>query len=194
MNTTYKRFIHVALIGSALFTSCSRPTAYFQRGPAEAFNPRTTQTVPTVAPLPVVPSPTESVIPEQVEQAQSTAYVRNDNKQVASKKLGKRIDHMKHLIVASQGTQQLVTVATPRKLNLVERAVLRKLNKQISHRLAPAHPEKAMLTKAPILIGGAVLLIGGLFLLILGTGTVAFIGLIASLIGALGVILGLFEY
>lgn len=42
------------------------------------------------------------------------------------------------------------------------------------------------------LIGGLVLLIGGLILLIAGTGTVAFTGLILSLIGALGVILGFF--
>ena len=101
---------------------------------------------------------------------------------------------MKHLLAASHSTLAPTAVAAPRKLNLIERIVLKKVNKKISHRLAPAHPDKAMLSKGPILIGGAVLLTGGLLLLIMGSGTVAFIGLIASLIGALGVILGLFEY
>ena len=42
------------------------------------------------------------------------------------------------------------------------------------------------------MIGASVLLIVGLLMLIAGTGTVAFIGLILSLIGALGILVNVF--
>ena len=61
------------------------------------------------------------------------------------------------------------------------------MNKQISKQLAPNHPEKALIGKGK-LIGSLVLLVAGLLMLILGTGTLAFIGLIIGLVGALGVI------
>ncbi|MVM32818.1 hypothetical protein GO755_22445 [Spirosoma sp. HMF4905] len=69
--------------------------------------------------------------------------------------------------------------------------MLKKINRQINHQLAPNHTEKTTI-RPVILIGGIILLIGGLILLIAGTGTAAFIGLIIALIGGLGTILGLF--
>ncbi|AUD07342.1 hypothetical protein CWM47_16630 [Spirosoma pollinicola] len=69
--------------------------------------------------------------------------------------------------------------------------MVKKINKHIRKQLAPNQPEKAMLSKGK-LIGGIVLLIAGLIMLIAGMGTVAFIGLILSLLGFLGVIVGLF--
>ncbi|WP_245859442.1 hypothetical protein [Spirosoma aerolatum] len=193
MTTTCKQFLVAALFGTALFTSCSRPTAYFQRSPVETVQARTSQTTNPAA-TPSIPLLTESVALETVANNLPVTYARTDSKLIASKKLGKRIERMKYLLATAHGMQEPAAVATPHKLNLVERIILKKVNKKISHRLAPAHPEKVMLSKGPILIGGAVLLIGGLLMLIMGSGTVAFIGLIASLIGALGVILGLFEY
>ena len=72
--------------------------------------------------------------------------------------------------------------------------MFKKMNKQINRQLAPAHPEKAMLSRGYLIGGGAVLLIGGLLLLIIGTGTAAFIGLIIALVGAVGLILALVGY
>ncbi|QJD81449.1 hypothetical protein HH216_20800 [Spirosoma rhododendri] len=68
--------------------------------------------------------------------------------------------------------------------------MLRKVNKQISRQLAPNQPQKAMIKKGK-LIGSVVLLIAGLLMLIFGTGTLAFIGLIVSLVGAVGTIVSL---
>ncbi|MBD2754011.1 hypothetical protein IC230_13975 [Spirosoma sp. BT704] len=70
--------------------------------------------------------------------------------------------------------------------------MLKVINRKISRQLAPSRPEKAMVNRPIQVIGASVLLVGGLLLLILGSGTVAFIGLILSLVGGVGVIVGLF--
>ena len=85
----------------------------------------------------------------------------------------------------------LQATKAPHKLSGMQQLMLRKLNKHISKALAPSHPEKALVSKGK-LISSIVLLIAGLLMLIMGTGTLAFIGLIVGLIGALGTIVSLF--
>jgi hypothetical protein len=75
-------------------------------------------------------------------------------------------------------------------LTSVERLVLRKVNNKIRHQLAPNHPQKALINKGK-LAGSLVLLIAGLLMLILGTGTLAFVGLIVGLVGAAGLVVSL---
>ena len=78
----------------------------------------------------------------------------------------------------------------PRRMNLVERLIVKKMNRKISHQLAPNSPQKALISRGKLIVG-IVLLVGGLAMLIAGTGTVAFIGLIVGLVGALAILVGL---
>lgn len=92
---------------------------------------------------------------------------------------------------STRETTSPATTHAVRKMNGVQRLLLKKLNKRIGQQLAPNHPEKA-LVKTGKLVGSLVLLIGGLLMLILGSGTVAFIGLIVALVGGVGTIVSLF--
>ncbi|UFH52845.1 hypothetical protein [Spirosoma sp. KNUC1025] len=173
------------LIGVAIFSSCSRPTAYFQRGsygPLSTYNAPTAQSTTLSAELPT---------PVDATSSQTEAYVRADDKLSSTKTVDGRMARVKSLLAANHTMPVAKATYPARKLNVVGRFVLKKLNRKIGKQLAPNNPEKTMIRQLP-LIGGIVLLIGGLVLLIAGTGTAAFIGLIVALIGAVGVITGLF--
>ncbi|MFD2935002.1 hypothetical protein [Spirosoma flavum] len=191
MTTPFTQHLCAALIGIAVLTSCSRPVAYFQRGSVDLSATLNTQSGDIPTPAQVSAAPTEPLMQANTTSTHLDAYVRNDSKLVLNKTLSKRMDRMKKLLASTHGNLEPTANYALRKMNVMERLVLKKMNKKIGQQRVSSNPEKAMGNRVH-LIGGIVLLIAGLVLLIAGTGTGAFIGLIVALVGALGLILGLF--
>ncbi|GAB3940299.1 hypothetical protein GCM10028805_01840 [Spirosoma harenae] len=123
---------------------------------------------------------------------QLDALARNDSKLANNKALQKRLSRIRTMLATTNTTDKLAaTNATEsKKMNLVERMMVKKLNKKISKQLAPANPEKAMVSTGT-LATGAVFVIVGLLLVLLTTGTAFTIGLIALLVGAVVLLVGL---
>ena len=78
-----------------------------------------------------------------------------------------------------------------RKMNLMERLMLKKVNKTIRRQLAPANPNHPMANRN-ILIIGVALAVGGILLFALTNGVGAFIGTIALAVGLILVLVDLF--
>ncbi|GAB3781207.1 hypothetical protein GCM10028818_34870 [Spirosoma horti] len=200
----FSKHIVVALLGVAVFSSCSRPVAYFQPSAREHFASAPAKVVPvtqteTAAPVAVQTTATASVTTPSEQVAQTTtaleqmdAMVRNDSKLSADKSVQKRLNKVRTLLAANSAKAALTPTEAnaPKKMNLVERMMLKKMNKKISKQLAPANPEKTMVNSGT-LAGGAVLVIIGLLLLILTSGTAATVGLVAVLVGAVILLIGL---
>jgi hypothetical protein len=196
------------LLGSALmitlFAACSRPVAYFQPSAREHFATTQSKTAPattTETPVPVVAetiapvetvTPTEPVVKASAALDQMDAMVRNDSKLAENKTVQKRLNRVRTLLASASAKASLTPteVNAPKKMNLVERMMLKKMNKKINKQLAPANPEKAM-ANSGTLAAGAVLVIIGLLLLILTSGTAATVGLVAVLVGAVILLIGL---
>ncbi|WP_420147757.1 hypothetical protein [Spirosoma sp.] len=185
----------------AAFTSCSRPTAYFQPSAREHFATNTAKpesAKPVEAPAPAAVTPAVAAAPaEQVTQAnaaldQVDALVRNDSKLAADKSVQKRLNRVRTLLATTSAKNNLSPTGTtaPKKMNLVERLMVKKMNKKISKQLAPANPEKAMISTGTLAVG-AVLVIVGLLLLLLTTGTGVTVGVISLLVGAVILLVGL---
>ncbi|WP_460912035.1 hypothetical protein [Spirosoma areae] len=202
MNTLSK-CLCALLIGTAFMLSCSRPVAYFQPSAREHFAASTATTAPApvaeisalVAETPAPASVNSSVgqLPEAtVALNQLDALVHSDSKVVAHKTVQKRLNRVRNLLTAASAkTERSPTeISTPKKMNLLERLMVKKMNKQINRQLAPANPEKTMISTGT-LATGAVLVILGLLLLLLTTGTGATVGLIALLAGAVVLLVGL---
>ena len=190
MTSTFTQHLCVALLGVAVISSCSRPVAYFQRAPVDSYTASNTQAVAVVTPTQAVTTPAPPLAEVNSTITQLETYVRNDSKLSLNKALSKRMVRVKKLLTSTAQPLESKATSAPRRMKLVEKLILRKMNKQISRQLAPNHPEKAMISTGK-LIGGLVLLIAGLIMLFAGTGTVAFIGIILSLIGALGLLVSL---
>jgi len=200
----FSKHIVAALLGTAVFSSCSRPVAYFQptarehyaTAPAKAAPvAQVEMAAPVAAQTPAtatVAAPSEQVAQTTAALDQVDAMVRNDSKLSADKTVQKRLDKVRTLLAASSAKAALAPTEAnaPKKMNLMERVMLKKMNKKISKQLAPANPEKAMVNSGT-LAGGAVLVIVGLLLLILTTGTAATVGLVAVLVGAVILLIGL---
>ena len=203
MNSTFTKHLFTALMGVAILSSCSRPVAYFQRGPVEHYNTAKTETV-AVQPADVaVAAPAEAVAAtpvaaatsaEQVAQANKTmsqieAYVRNDNKLAADKKLNKRMERVKDMLATATAKASLAPNATTstKKMNLLERMATKRIDKQIKHKLSP---ERTMAKSA--LTVGLIIAVAGLILILVnatGIGVIALIvGLAVVLLSLLGVI------
>jgi len=200
----FSKHIVAALLGTAVFSSCSRPVAYFQptarehyaTAPAKAAPvAQVEMAAPVAAQTPAtatVAAPSEQVAQTTAALDQVDAMVRNDSKLSADKTVQKRLNKVRTLLAASSAKAALAPTEAnaPKKMNLMERVMLKKMNKKISKQLAPANPEKAMVNSGT-LAGGAVLVIVGLLLLILTTGTAATVGLVAVLVGAVILLIGL---
>ena len=187
MTSTLTQHLCAALLGVAVLSSCSRPVVYFQHGPAEPFTTSNPQPVP--APVQAIAALDQPPAQANTTIAQPEVYVSTDSKLATHKTVSKRMIRLTTLLTSTAGTLNPKATNAPHKMNLMDRLVLKKMNKQINRQLAPNHPEKAMINTGK-LIGGSVLLIAGLIMLIAGTGTVAFIGLIIGLVGALGILVG----
>ncbi|QKZ14429.1 hypothetical protein [Spirosoma sp. KUDC1026] len=209
---TFSKHAYAALLGLVVMASCSRPVAYFQRGPVEHY--KTTTTV--AAATPVVETAPEAVVVEtpavavaapasspsgmtvaeaeaQLAQAKTTmneveAYVRNDNKLASNKKLTKRMERVKTML-NSVSAQKLATAASTKKASLMEKMVAKRLDKQVKNKLAPEHPAKPM-AKSMLTIG-IIVGVAGLLLLLIGNGAGVVIGGIALVVGIVLILLDL---
>ncbi|HLL96173.1 MAG TPA: hypothetical protein VK404_14430 [Spirosoma sp.] len=194
MINTFTKHIYVALMGAAVLSSCSRPVAYFQRGPVEHYKTPTTENVAVAAPAEVA-QPAEAVetasvavatpAVEPVVQAkqamnQIEAYVRNDNKLATDKKLNKRMDRVKELLATAttKASMAPVTSTSTKKASLLERVATKKIDKQIKNKLSP---ERTM-AKSILTIGIVIAIIGLILLLLNVVPALAGIALVVGLV------------
>ena len=204
--STLSKHLFAALMGAAVLSSCSRPVAYFQASQREHFATPKTETVvvvtPTEAAQPVatVEVPTPDAAPaapaEQLAQTkqvigQLDAYVRNDSKLASNKKLTKRMARVNELLAMVNTKTAVSTQATStKKMGLMERLVLKKMNKKIHRTLVPEETKVASNTKLGAIIG----VVGLLFILIgavAGSGVVVLLGLIGLIVGLVLLLIGL---
>jgi len=197
--STFSKNLFTALIGAAILSSCSRPVAYFQPTARENFKSAQPQAVAAVTPVAeesVAAQPTEvatvtpaTVAPVEQQLAQTKqavsqveAYVRNDNKLASNKKLAKRMVRLNEMLATTSAKAEVATnVASTKKMSLMERAMLKKIDKKIKNHVAPDQT-KAMSSNVRL---GVIIGIIGLLLLLLGGGSVL------GVIGAIGLIVGL---
>lgn len=190
MTRFFTRSLCSIVLAVALFASCSRPVAYFQRGPVQPASRLGGQTVVLDKPVQQGTSTSPEVAQTSTTTAPADAYAWQHSELPASKSLGSRINRVKRLLVSTAGTQRLAETTAPRKMTGMERLVLRKLNRQISHQLAPNQPQKPMIKKGKLILS-ILVLIAGVLLLTLSTGPLIFIGIVVALFGALGTIVSL---
>ncbi|GAB3792004.1 hypothetical protein GCM10028819_01460 [Spirosoma humi] len=197
--STFSKNLFTALIGAAILSSCSRPVAYFQPTARENFKSAQPQAVAAVTPVaeesvaaqpaevvsvtPATAAPAEQQL-AQTKQAvsQVEAYVRNDNKLASNKKLAKRMVRLNEMLATTSAKAEIATnAASTKKMSLMERAMLKKIDKKIKNHVAPDQT-KAMSSNVRL---GVIIGIIGLLLLLLGGGSVL------GVIGAIGLIVGL---
>ncbi|MBD2752792.1 hypothetical protein [Spirosoma validum] len=187
---TFSKHVWVALLGTAIISSCSRPVAYFQPQAREQFKSTPVEAVAVATPAqPVEAAPVATPAPalvatpaEQVAQAkqaisQVEAYVRNDSKLASNKKLTKRMSRVSELLTTANPQAMSATkTAGAQKTTLMQRFMLKKIDKQIKNHLSPEKPMAKSLLTIGLIIG-----IIGLILLILNAA--APLGLIALIVG-----------
>lgn len=109
---------------------------------------------------------------------QIEAYVRNDNKLATDKKLNKRMDRVKTMLASA--TTKVSTapnaVTSTKKASLLERMAVKKIDKQIKHKLSP---ERTM-AKSLLTIG---LIVGVIGLLLIILQVASPLGIIALIVG-----------
>lgn len=187
----------VLLLGTALMASCSRPYATFQRTQPDSYAHKTTATAPAapvdepVLPAPV-PAPATDVAPAATPapvQAQLTDALAANHTALADKKVAKRLARVEKMLTmaSAKATAEPAAVQATKKASLAERLVMKKIDKQINKKLSPNEAKVSTGTLAT----GAVFVIVGLLLLLLTSGTAATIGLIALIVGAVLLLLGL---
>ncbi|MVM28747.1 hypothetical protein GO755_01790 [Spirosoma sp. HMF4905] len=196
---TFSKQLFAALLGLIIVSSCSRPVAYFQPSAREHIVAAPSPVAPVVAAQPSVSqAAAETTSPvQQLAQANSSlneidALVSNNSKLASNKTVQKRLNRVRTLLASASTKANLAPTETaaPKKMNLMERMMVKKMNKKISKQLAPANPDKAMINSGT-LATGAVLVIVGLLLILLTTGTAFTVGVIALIVGAVLLLLGL---
>ncbi|WP_338875509.1 hypothetical protein WBJ53_07810 [Spirosoma sp. SC4-14] len=200
--SAFSKHIFAALLGASILSSCSRPVAYFQPSQREHFTSTKPQPVATVTPNVTVAEPVqapasalESMAPaEQVAQAkqamsQLEAYVRNDSKLASNKKLTKRMEKVNSLLATASEKTVSTKAASAHKLTLVEKAMLKKMDKKIKNHVAPDEAKYLNKnTKNGIIIGAI-----GLILSLLFGGVIGVIGLVLLIVGIVLILLGVLE-
>ncbi|MGF7214868.1 hypothetical protein GGR92_001008 [Spirosoma lacussanchae] len=205
---TLSRNLFAALMGAAILSSCSRPVAYFQPSQREQYKSPQPQTVAVVTPAEVAqpavvaetpavevapvaaPAPAEQTAQVRQVMNQVEAYVRNDSKLASNKKLAKHIERANQLLATSNAKTAVATTAgATKKMSLMERTMLKKMDKKIKNHVAP-DDSKALNrnTRNGIIIGA----IGLLLSLIFG-GVIGVIGLILLIVGIVLILLGVLE-
>lgn len=189
MKTLAQR-LTLVLAGTALITSCSRPYATMQRTPAQKFA-TTTQTTPvqTIAPVeaetpvtveasvaaPAVTTPAPAV---EVASAQSqlNEAVASNKTVMADKRVQKQMAKINAVLAASGQQSTMTPTTTAKKMNVVERMMVKKIDQKIKNKLSPDQTmAKSLLTL------GAIIAIIGLVLMLLGVASP--LGLIALIVG-----------
>ena len=182
---TFAQRITLLLAGTALITSCSRPYATVQRTPAQKF--ATTQTAPVQAIAPAqtetsiiveapVATPTPAVEVATV-QSQLNEAVASNKVVMADKQVQKQMAKI-NAVLATSSSKEATTnpMATTKKMNLVERMMVKKIDQKIKNKMAP---EKTMAKS--LLTLGAIIAIIGLVLTLLGVASP--LGIIALIVG-----------
>ncbi|GAB3553963.1 hypothetical protein GCM10027577_38020 [Spirosoma fluminis] len=204
--STLSKHLFAALMGAAILSSCSRPVAYFQKGPREQFKSPQQETVAVATPVEAAqPVAVETLTPEatpapapavaEVAQAkqvmsQVEAYVRNDSKLASNKKLTKRMARVNELLTtASDKSNVSASAASTKKLSLMERTVLKKLDKKIKNHVAPDEAKALNRNARNGIIIGAI----GLILSLLFGGVIGVLGLILLIVGIVLILLGVLE-
>ncbi|WP_018620110.1 hypothetical protein [Spirosoma luteum] len=197
---TRTNHLFAALLGTALLASCSRPVAYFQPTAREQFTANKPEKAVVTAPAKVLVEPvavaheTPAVTAVQVDQvkqavSQVEAYVRNDSKLATNKALNKRMARLNKLLTTATDKATVSTkAASTRKMTLMERTMLKKMDKKIKNHVAP---DKTDAMNSNIRLGLIVGIIG-LLLLVLGGGSVlGVIGLVGFVAGLVLILLGI---
>ncbi|GAB3561668.1 hypothetical protein GCM10027578_02760 [Spirosoma luteolum] len=193
-----------SLTAVSLLSSCSRPTAYFQRTPAVSYATPAPAAAPVATPAVVteqpavaaaLPAPASETSPTVAVQAKAAldqidALASTKAGLTQNKRTEKRLNRVRTMLASMTAPSATAAPATPKKASLLERMMLKKMDKKISRQLAPANPEKTMISTGTLTLG-AVLVIVGLLLVLLTTGAGATIGIIALLAGAVVLLLGL---
>ncbi|GAB3043064.1 hypothetical protein [Spirosoma pulveris] len=142
---------------------------------------------PEVSPVAVSMAAPAASVNEQLAQTkeavkQVDAYVRNDNKLASNKKLAKRMERLNEMLATTTTKATVATnAASTKKMSLMERTMLKKMDKKIKNHVAPDQT-KAMNSNVRL---GIIIGIVGLLLLILGGGSVL------GVIGGIGFVVGL---
>ncbi|MEZ0541199.1 hypothetical protein [Fibrella arboris] len=196
---TSTKHTFIALAVTAFLGSCSRPVATFQPSKAERFysaqtpaTPVVTEEVATAEPVTAAPALAEAT-PAPVAPAatinealtKAEAYASTKARPADARKLERRITKIRE-VLATTPQQAVETKAATQKTSLVQRMMLKSMDKKIQKHLAPEQPMRSSTLTAGLVIG-----LIGLLLLLLTTGTAATIGLIALVVGIVLVILGL---
>ncbi|PRY29104.1 hypothetical protein CLV58_12743 [Spirosoma oryzae] len=191
-----------ALSLATVLSSCNRQQALFQRTvavsyatPAPVTPAATEQAVVTAETTPATPAdvttPATQAVQAKAALAQMDALVSANPSLAENKRVEKRMSKVRTMLTSmSTASAAPAATAAPKKMNLVQRMMLKKMDRKISKQLAPANPEKAMISTGTLALG-AVLVIVGLLLILLTTGAGATIGIIALLAGAVVLLLGL---
>lgn len=183
---TFAQRITLFLAGTALITSCSRPYATVQRTPTQKFA-TTTQTAPVqaialaqaetsiVVEAPVA-TPTPAVEVAAV-QSQLNEAIASNKAMMADKQVQKQMAKI-NAVLATSSSKEATTnpMATTKKMNLVERMMVKKIDQKIKNKMAP---EKTMAKS--LLTLGAIIAIIGLVLTLLGVASP--LGIIALIVG-----------
>lgn len=180
-----------ALATAALLSACSRPYATFQRTQHENFHAQKVEAVaaPVQADVQVAQVTEGATVatPVQVDVAQPEAVASVENKAVTSKKLEKRMAKVQHLlaVAAEKQTTSSVAANAPHKLNMVEKMLLKKIDKKIKNKVAP---DEAKALNSNIRIGLILLLAAIVLSLIPG---LWWLGSIAGVAGVVFIVIGL---
>jgi PBP1b-binding outer membrane lipoprotein LpoB len=191
MTTTFTQYLFAILFMTAVLSSCSRPVAYFQREPINLATTVKSQPVaePTFNGAPALPE--EPIIDTIITTSHPEAYARNDSKLALGKTLRKRMNQMERLLVSTHEPLGPTVSYAVRKMNTVERRMVKKINKSNSQQLAPDQPKKAMADRIK-LFGGILLLVVGAVIMLAASKSILFLGIILALAGIVGIIAGLF--
>ncbi|KAB7730318.1 hypothetical protein F5984_14240 [Rudanella paleaurantiibacter] len=192
---TFAQRITLFVAGTALFTACSRPYATVQRTPAEKFATVTkSEAVQTIAPAqneapvavqapvatPEVETPATPAPQAQLAtvRAQLNEAVASNKEVMADKRVQKKMAKINAMLdaTAQQATMAPVSNTAAKKMNLMERTMVKKIDKKIKKQMAPDQPmAKSLLTL------GAIIAIAGLILMLLGVASP--LGIIALIVG-----------
>ncbi|ARK11980.1 hypothetical protein A6C57_17505 [Fibrella sp. ES10-3-2-2] len=197
MNTSTKHTL-LALAVTAFLGSCSRPVATFQPSKAERFYSAQTATTPVVAqeatvsePVAVATetaaAPVSTPATANIEQALTKveAFASTKADKADARKLERRITKIREVLATSPAKVE-ATNGAAKKTTMVQRMMLKSMDKKIQKHLAPEQPMRSNTLTAGLVIG-----LIGILLLLLTTGVASTLGLIALVVGIVLVILGL---
>jgi hypothetical protein len=196
MKTLAQRFT-LFLAGTALITSCSRPYATVQRTPTQKFatvtQPAPVQTVaPAQAEAPVVAeavvnAPVAAPAPEvAVAQSQLNEAVASNKTIMADKRVQKQMAKINAALASSAQKSTMTPTTTAKKMNVVERMMVKRIDQKIKNKLAPEQTmAKSLLTL------GAIIAVIGLILILIGGSGLGALGAIALVVGLVLILIDL---